>query len=1034
MLTEGRPEPLGLTLDESGANIAVAAARAASVSLCLFDAEGERERVRIRLPGRTGSVFHGHLTGVEAGARYGLRAEGAYDPRTGDRYDPAKLLIDPYATALDRTLRLDPAMMTFGAETAEVMPKAIAAPAPAPFPDDRPGIPWADSVIYELHVRGFTRTHPAVPEAIRGTFAALGHPAVIAHLSGLGVTAVEVMPSAAWIDERHLGPIGLTDYWGYNPVALMAPDPRLAPGGFAEIRAAVAALHAVGIEMFVDVVLNHTGEGDERGPTLSLRGLDNRGYYRLSPEDRARYVNDSACGNTLALDRPAPLRLAMDALRLWALQTGLDGFRFDLATVLGRRDDGFDAAAPLLQAIGQDPLLRELKLIAEPWDAGPGGHQLGRFPAPWGEWNDRFRDAVRGFWRGDAGQTAELATRLSGSADVFGARGRPSRSINAVTTHDGMTLADLVAHAKKHNEANGEENRDGSVDDRSWNHGEEGATDDPAIRKARMDDQRSLLLTLFAARGTPMLAMGSELGHSQAGNNNAYAQDNALAWLDWDHRDSALIEFTRRAIAQRAAHPALREDRFLTGDARRDGEPVDVAWLNADGTRMETADWHNVENRTLFAVLSGADGPAVDRVAVILHAGASAVEIRLPDPRPGFCWRFELASADPERAGEELEQVQVLPRSALLVAEVPGGKSVRRRDVPRAILDELVRQVGIASEWHDLAGGLHSVGLETKRALLAAVGLPGGMRSEAEDSLARLEARTRRGLPAAKVVREGRAISLPLARSGACGGAPVAITVRLEEGGEEHLLGEGGEVVLPLLPVGRHLVVREDQPAFPCLLTVAPRHCYVPPALAGGARRFGISAHLATLGRAGDQGIGDFTTLAELAESAGGIGAAAVGINPLHALFPADRERASPYYPSDRRFLDPIYLDVSALPPFGDWPAVRVLLDETSGEIAALSAAALVDYARVWTLKRAVFEAAFAAFEALDPDATPRRAFSEFVAAKGEALGQFAAFQAIAEWRSEPWPRWPAEYSHPSASGVARFARAEVLRIRFHQF
>ncbi|MGH7066436.1 MAG: glycogen debranching protein GlgX [Acetobacteraceae bacterium] len=673
MLSEGTPEPLGLTLDESGANIAVAADHATSVALCLFDAEGRHERERIWLPARTGGVFHGHVGGVAAGARYGLRAEGAYDPPGGDRFDPTKLLIDPYATALDRPFRLDDTMLQPGADTAGPMPKAIATAITDVTVADRPGIAWANTVIYELHVRGFTRTHPGIPEAIRGTFAALGHPAVTAHLSGLGVTAVEAMPSAAWIDETHLGPLGLTDYWGYNPVALMAPDPRLAPGGFAEIRAAVAALHAAGIELILDVVLNHTGEGDELGPTLSLRGLDNHGYYRLLPEDAARYVNDSGCGNTLALNRPAPLRLAMDALRRWALATGLDGFRFDLATVLGRRDDGYDAAAPLLQAIGQDPVLRDLKLIAEPWDVGPGGYQLGRFPPLWGEWNDRFRDAVRGFWRGDEGQVAELATRFTGSADFFGARGRPSRSINAVSTHDGFTLADLVSYAERHNEANGEENRDGSPDNRSWNHGVEGATDDPAIRNARVQDQRSLLLTLFAARGTPLLGMGSELGHSEDGNNNAYAQDNALAWCDGQHPENELIAFTRRVIAQRAQHPALREDRFLDGDARAAGHPVDVAWIDKDGTPMQTADWENAENRTLIAVLTGAEGSAVDRVVVILHAGENALEVRLPEPRPGFYWRLELDSAAPERAREDLQDVEVAPRSALLIAEAVGG-------------------------------------------------------------------------------------------------------------------------------------------------------------------------------------------------------------------------------------------------------------------------------------------------------------------------------------------------------------------------
>ncbi len=1031
--TEGAPEPLGLALDEGGANIAVAAARATSVMLCLFDARGERELERIALPARTGDVFHGHVAGVQEGARYGLRAAGPYDPARGDRYDPAKLLLDPYATAIDRPFRLDPAMMTAGAETAPVMPKAIATAA-GPRPSaGRPRIAWAESVIYEAHVRGFTRLHPDIPEAIRGTFAALGHPAAIAHLSRLGITAVEVMPSAAWIDERHLGPLGLSNYWGYNPVAPMAPDPRLAPGGFAEIRQAVAALHAARIEMILDVVLNHTGEGDEWGPTLSLRGLDNRGYYRLLPADPARYVNDTGCGNTLALDRPGPLRLAMDALRLWASETGLDGFRFDLATTLGRRDAGFDAAAPLLSAIAQDPVLRDLKLIAEPWDIGPGGYQLGRFPPPWGEWNDRFRDAVRGFWRGEGGRVAELATRLAGSADLFRAHGRPSRSINAVTTHDGFTLADLVAYAERHNLANGEENRDGSADDRSWNNGVEGETADPAIRAARRQDQRSLALTLTAARGTPMLGMGSELGHSQRGNNNAYAQDNALSWLDWQSADMELIDFVRRAIAARRAHRALHADRFLDGAIRPDSELPDVAWLKANGTRMEAADWQNTENRTVIAVFAAAGAGGFDRVVVALHADGNATRVLLPEARAGFAWRLELDSAAPERTARDLEDIVLAPRSAVLVAEVR-EPAKERQEVPAGLLERLVQGAGIAPAWRDLQGERHLVGIETKRALLAAMGLPAGSRSEAEESLSRLSGQARRGLPETKVVRLGEPIALPLGREGdRCGGA-VRITVRREDGGEEHLAAEGGEALLGPLPAGRHVVVRDDLPDSPCLLTIAPARCFLPAELAHGARRFGVAAHLYTLRRKGDQGIGDFTTLGAFAERAGAIGGAILGINPLHALFACERDRASPYHPSDRRFLDPIYLDVTALGPFGEAAGARALLAEHANEMAALSAAPLVDYGRVWALKRKVLEAAFAAFEHLEPARAPRRDVARFVAAGGESLRRFACFEAIAETRRGSWQDWPGELSGPHASGVARFAEREARRVGFHLF
>ena len=595
----GQAEPLGLTLVRGGANVAVYSAHASAIELCLFDAAGQAESERITLPERTGDVFHGFVAGIGAGTRYGLRAHGPYDPRNGQRFNAAKLLVDPYATALDRPFSLHPAL--FGelpdgvtrndADSAPFVPKGIARlPFEAPATTG-PRVPWADTIIYELHVRGFTRLLAAVPDAARGTCTGLAHPAAIAHLTRLGITTVELMPIAAAIDERHLAPLGLTNYWLYNPAALLVPDPRLAPGGIDELAACIAALHAAEIEVVLDVVLNHTGEGDALGPTVSLRGLDNLTYYRTVADDPGRYVNDTGCGNTLALDRPPVLRLAMDALRHYAA-AGIDGFRFDLATTLGRRDDGFDPAAPLLQAIAQDPLLRERKLIAEPWDLAPGGYQLGAFPAGWGEWNDAYRDTVRRFWRGDADLVGRLATRLAGSADVFAQRSRPpSRSVNFVTAHDGFTLADLVAYAGKHNEANGEGNRDGTDANHSWNHGVEGATGDLATRAARTRDVKSLLATLLVSRGTPMLAMGDELGRSQQGNNNSYAQDNPLSWVDWDHADWELAAFASALIALRKRHPALRGDRDLTGAPPDASGFPDVEWRRPDGGILDAADW-----------------------------------------------------------------------------------------------------------------------------------------------------------------------------------------------------------------------------------------------------------------------------------------------------------------------------------------------------------------------------------------------------------------------------------------------------------
>ena len=626
----GVPEPLGVCPDPEGANVAVFSAHAEAITLCLFDPTGEQEIARIPLQARTGDVFHGHIGGLAPGDRYGLRAAGPDDPARGHRFDPRKLLCDPFATRLDRPFRLHPSLLAGAeADSAVAMPRAIVEAAPPAVAPPRPGFAWPGAAIYELAVRGFTRRHPDIPPALRGTFAGLGHPAAIAHLRRLGVSAVELLPVAAAIDAPHLPALGLADAWGYNPVAFLAPDPRLAPGGWAEVRAAVAAVQDAGIAVLLDVVLNHTGEYDASGPTLSLRGLDNASYYRLDPANPSRYRDDTGCHNTLALDRPPGLRLALDALRTWVLRAGVDGFRFDLATALARRGDraGFDPSAPLLAAIDQDPLLRARVRIAEPWDVGPHGYRLGAFPAGWGEWNDRYRDTVRRFWRGDPGQLGALATVVAGSADVFAPRRRPlSRSINFVAAHDGFTLADLVAYAVKHNAANGEANRDGTEANYSWNHGVEGPTDDPAIAARRAGDVRALLATLLFSRGTAMLGMGDECGRSQGGNNNAYAQDNPVTWFDWQGMDTGLRDFTARLLRLRRGCLVLRNEAPLRGTPAGDDALPDVAWRRPDGRPMEIADWQDPEHRTLVAALyaPGASGVPAQRAVLVLHAGAGA--------------------------------------------------------------------------------------------------------------------------------------------------------------------------------------------------------------------------------------------------------------------------------------------------------------------------------------------------------------------------------------------------------------------------
>ncbi len=1024
-VTEGSPEPLGVTLTEGGINIAVWSANATAIEVCLFDVEGQTETARIALPARTGPVFHGHIAGVGAGARYGLRAHGPFAPEKGHRFNPDMLLVDPFALALDRPFAPHPSM--FGeADSAAFVPKAIVT---APYSEAAQSlaIPWGETVIYELHVRGFTRSHPDIPEALRGTFAGLAHPAAIAHLKRLGVTTVELMPAAAWIDERHLGPLGLTNYWGYNSVAFMAPDPRLAPGGWAEVRTATAALAEAGIEAILDVVFNHTGEGDALGPTLSLRGLDNASYYRLWPDDPARYVDDTGTGDTLALDRPAGVRLVMESLRAWRRLGGMSGFRFDLATVLGRRAEGFDPAAPLLAAIDQDPDLRGLKLIAEPWDIGPGGYQLGAFPPAWGEWNDRFRDSARGFWRGDGVSLGELARRLAGSQDIFAGR-RPSRSVNFIVAHDGFTLADLVSHVEKRNLANGENGRDGTNDNRSWNHGVEGPTDDPAIQAARRGDQRALLTILLLARGTPMLAMGAELGQSQGGNNNAYAQDNAVSWLDWAKADKDLIAFTARLIDIRRRHPALRRDRFLTGEADGEGLYPDVVWREAEGAPLEAADWDSPSGETLVMALAEPDGEDLDRVILAIHRGGGETAIALPAPRDGFAWTLLADTADPSRSGAiAADAIAAAPRSVLVLAE---ARSPRRRPagVDDTTLSRLAAAAGISPDWWSVDGERHPVSPATQRALLAAMRLPAETTDEALGALRALAlAHDARALPLALARRIGEPLALTLLNDRRDPTPHTWLTITGEDGqiqrvrasarggAETDVIGRDGRaypgltIALPPLAIGRYRIWRDDRPDVLSRLTVAPRACHRPDAFADGGRLIGLTAQIYALRRAGDQGAGDFTTLGALGEAAARSGAAVLGINPLHALFEDRRDRASPYYPSDRRFLDPIYLD----------------LPEAAG---AARDEGLIDHATLWAAKAKALEARFAA-------TSDDRDFAAFVAAGGEALRGFATFQAIAETRpGVPWRDWPDDLRGADGPGVAAFAQAHADRVRFHQY
>lgn len=622
------PKP-GAEVTAEGVRFSVRAPSASQVSACLYDS-ADQEMERHVLAHLGDGLFSGFAHGVDEGIRYGFRADGPWQSNDGHRFDSSKLLVDPFAKRIDRPFHHDPRLGEHGVDTAALVPKAIVE---KPLPALNPGRPLMKpgGLIYEVPVRAFTLLHPGIPKSDRGTLRALSDPAIIEHLRSLHVSAVELMPIAAWIDERHLPPLGLTNAWGYNPVTMLALDPRLAPGGIADLRHATSALQAAGISVILDVVFNHTGESDIHGPTLSLRGLGNRAYYRH--DDSGGLVNDTGCGNTLACDHPAVQELVLATMRHFVTQAGIDGFRFDLAPILGRDRNGFSSEAELLGLIADDPVLHDRILIAEPWDIGPGGYQLGNFGPPWLEWNDHARDDMRRYWRGDTAMTGALATRLAGSSDIFASRGAPrTRSVNFVAAHDGFPLNDLVAFETKHNEANGEDNRDGHNANYSWNNGTEGPSDDPVIVAAREADARALIATLFASRGMILVTAGDEFGHSQGGNNNAYAQDNAITWRDWGKLNQGRMDFTCAWAEFRAGSELLTRSEFLE-DASGTENPNQVTWLTEEGNPMTPSEWEDPDREAFMMVI----GPPGTRIAIAFNRGHQGIRCHLPKS-PGI-WR-----------------------------------------------------------------------------------------------------------------------------------------------------------------------------------------------------------------------------------------------------------------------------------------------------------------------------------------------------------------------------------------------------------
>jgi glycogen operon protein len=661
----GKPYPLGATWDGSGVNFAIFSENAESVDLCLFEADGTEQR--IRMVEQTDLVWHCYLPDVRPGQRYGYRVHGPYEPRSGHRFNPAKLLIDPYAKRIDGEVAWDDSLFGYriGAEeddlepderdSAPFVPKGVVVNEAFVWSSDgRPATPLDRTLIYEVHVKGFTMLHPEVPEELRGTYAGLSSGPAIDYLTNLGITAVELLPVHQHVNDRHLVERGLSNYWGYNTIGFFAPEVRYSATGepVSEFKTMVKRFHDAGIEVILDVVYNHTGEGNHLGPTLSFRGIDNAAYYRLSPDDQRYYVDYTGTGNTLDATSPKVLQLIMDSLRYWVTEMHVDGFRFDLASALAREMYDVDKLGSFFDIIHQDPVISQVKLIAEPWDVGPGGYQVGNFPVGWAEWNGKYRDSVRRFWKGVGGQTAELAYRLSGSSDLYAGSGRmPHASINFVTAHDGFTLNDLVSYEQKHNEANGENNADGDNNNESMNFGVEGETDEEGVIEIRERQKRNFLATLLLSQGVPMLLGGDEIGRTQGGNNNGYAQDNEVSWFGWDlkRRDRQLLAFTRSLIRLFTLHPVLRRRRFFQGRQIRGSRIKDLTWYATDGSEMTDEQWHSPGVKTLGVQYAGdaidERGPRGERITddtllVILNADDRPVAFTLPDHEAAKRWEL----------------------------------------------------------------------------------------------------------------------------------------------------------------------------------------------------------------------------------------------------------------------------------------------------------------------------------------------------------------------------------------------------------
>lgn len=1002
-LSLGKPDPLGASITSKGVNFAVFSANAEAIDIFLYD-ENENEIGCFSLSNKFGNIFYAHINDAKEGMLYGLRVYGENNPKNGNKFNPNKLLLDPYALEINRPFKLCEEILNPDINSAQYVPKAriirpiiTEATASKIIPEE--------TIIYEMHVAGFTKNLGSIPKEIRGTFKALASQDSINYFKNLGVNTIELLPTNAWIEENHLRKLGLTNYWGYNSIGFMCPDPKLAPNGWKEIRESVKTLEANGIETILDVVFNHTGEGDKYGPTLSFRGIDNKTYYRLPDGDLSDYINDSGTGNILDCDEPIVIRLILDSLRTWHRLGGIHGFRFDLASVLGRSKYGYDKNSPLLNAIINAPDLSKLKLIAEPWDCGPGGYQVGNFPDEYIEWNDKYRDDMRKFWLGE-NSLSNFATRFCGSQDIYKSR-LPLKSVNFICAHDGFSLQDLVSYNQKHNEANGENNRDGTNDNYSNNHGFEGETSDENISAERLKSQKALIATLLLSRGTPMLSMGMENGKTQFGNNNAYAQDNEITYIDWENINTELLDFTKKLIEIRKSHPALNANEFLTGTVQRDSLYKDIEWRNHNGDFPSDFEWNSSQNKQIGICLCKNS----DRVFIIINANQQEQEFILPIPNDGYEWEILAANTNTL----DINDLKfIAPSRSIIIFGEKISKTAQYLPTSET-LNKLITVLGIEKEWWDITGKNTQVSFEAIKQIVKSMGYDCETETKCLKSLKEYSEKfERRLLPFYLCFDETEQVSIDILQNKLSSnylyikGENFNLKIKISKENIIEIINKDGVKSLYLrqeikgLKIGRYEIWCEHQPEIMTKLTIAPKNAYLPEALEI-KKISGLSTQIYATKRDGDQGIGDFTNLKHALKETEKAGLAILAINPLHALFPFNRDRASPYYPSDRRFLEPHYINCDI---FEDYKAYKTN--------------SVIDYADVWNFKNKILQKEYLKLENIETDTDT-------------SIIDFATFQALSEkFNGLNWHEWPEKYRLKDSKTIEEFKAKNQKRINYH--